>query len=503
MGDVGETVYLVIANGESAPYIALSHCWGGISQSQTTTFTLEGHKNGILLANLSKTVQDAVSVTRRLRIRFLWVDSLCIIQDDERDWLLEAGRMASVYEWAYCVIAATGSMDGSGGCFRPYQSQDLVQVPCQPRHDASRYMYFGIADKNAVRRIFQGPLNARAWVLQEHIFARRTIHFAADQTYWECDKIFVGEDGRDARSDVDAIWLPTRSLLCCILGDFLGPERMPHLAHDPPQEPFTKRDFFNIWATIVQFYTRCDLTKPSDKLPALLSLSTELQKLTGDEYHEGHWLSTPLSSYSFASSLLWRAAKESRLQKPSSYRTSSWSWAALDGPVEFIDMVQGVTLAFLFHPQDTDLQILKVQVYRPVGLPPGKALLLSASIVPASAFVGPCASRAKGPLKCDLCMEVGHRNVVNVSDESGTMIEGSFAYDLADNQPIRFWLLLLYVRWAAPGHPQMSAPVYYALLVSEVANQRKAGVVFRRVGVGHVEDARSMYGRTKQFLVLI
>jgi Heterokaryon incompatibility protein (HET) len=503
VGDVGETVYLVIANDASASYIALSHCWGGISQSQTTSFTLESHKNGIPLASLSKTVQDAVSVTRRLGIRFLWVDSLCIVQDDEGDWFLEAGRMASVYEWAYCVIAATGSTDGAGGCFRLRQSQDLVQVPCQPQHDASRYMYFGIADENAVRHMFQGPLNARAWVLQEHIFARRTIHFAADQTYWECDKIFIGEDCRDARSDVDVVWLPTRSLLCCILGDFLGPDRMPHLVHDPPQEPFTKRDFFSIWAAIVQFYTRCDLTKPSDKLPALLSLSTELQKLTGDEYHEGHWLTPPFSSYSFASSLLWRAAKERSLQKPSSYRAPSWSWAALDGPVEFVDMAEGIILSFLFQPQNADIQVLKVQVYRPIGLPPGKALLLSASTVRTSIFIGPCVSRTKGPLKCALCMEVGHRNVVNVSDESGKLIEGSFAYDLADNQPIHFWLLLLYVRWAAPGHPQMSAPIYYALLVSEVANQRKAGVVFRRVGVGHVEDARPMYGRTKQFLVLI
>jgi hypothetical protein len=500
---MGETVYLVVTNNESAPYIALSHCWGGICQTRTTTFTLGSHKNGIPVSNLSKTVQDAVSVTRRLGIRFLWVDSLCILQDDERDWLQEAGQMASVYEWAYCVIAATGSMDGAGGCFRPRQSHDLVQVPCHPQHGASRYMYFGVADENAVPRMFQGPLNARAWVLQEHIFARRTIHFASDQTYWECDKIFVGEDGRDARNDVDFAWLPTRSLLCCILGDFLGPERMPHLVHDSPQEVFTKGDFFSFWAGIIKFYTRCGLTKSSDKLPGLLSLSTELHKLTGDEYHEGHWLTTPFSSYSFASSLLWRAAKESSLQKPSSYRAPSWSWAALDGPVEFVDAAQGITLALIFHPEDTDLQLLKVQVYRPIGLPPGKALLLSASMVRASIFVGPFASRTKEPLKCDLCMEVGHQNVVNVSDESGKLIEGSFAYDLANNQPIHFWLLLLYVRWVAPGHPQMSAPIYYALLVSEVANQPKARVVFRRVGVGHVEDANSMYGRTRQFMVLI
>ncbi len=158
---------------------------------------------GIRISDLSKNFQEAIYVTRQLGVNYLWVDSLCIVQDDHEDWDLEARRMAAIYEGAYCTIAATAAKDGTGGFFVPHQAQNLVRLPCRPNDEYSGHIYFGTKDKSAVKRMFQGPLNARGWVLQEHIFSRRLIHFAADQTYWECDKHFRCEDGSEITGEVD------------------------------------------------------------------------------------------------------------------------------------------------------------------------------------------------------------------------------------------------------------------------------------------------------------
>ena len=83
IGRACDTVRLKVMAGQCAKYVALSHCWGGKSQVQTTRASFEDHKRGISLHKLSKTIRDAIWVARKLEIRYLWIDSLCIIQDDE------------------------------------------------------------------------------------------------------------------------------------------------------------------------------------------------------------------------------------------------------------------------------------------------------------------------------------------------------------------------------------------------------------------------------------
>jgi hypothetical protein len=497
VGGLRESVRLVISNEMTARYVALSHCWGGSSHCRTTKSCLEQYKNALKIVALPKTVQDAIVIVRKLGLRYLWVDSLCIIQDDEDDWLREAGRMAAVYEGAYLTIAASASADGSGGCFVSREPQELVRLPCQKGDAASGHMYLGIIDEDSAQRMFHGPLNERAWVLQEHLFARRTVHFATDQIYWECDKLFIGQDRSNPRSILE-LEIPTRALLCCILGDFLGPGRMPHLVKVPPQEPFSRADYYSWWANTIRYFSKCGLTKSSDKLPALHSLSTELGKLTGDEYHEGHWhwlAGTPL----FVSSLLWHTSNGDYLKKPPLFRAPSWSWAALDGYLDFADMLVH-NLAHIFHPEDTDLQILKIPFFQPIGLPRRKVLLLSAVLIPASKITHPSEPRVKATHECMACEKAIHQTCIRISDENGKEIEGAFMFDLIDVQPSNFWLLPAYSRWTDPSRP---APIHYTLLVLEVPNQRGTGIVFERVGVGHIEDARLVYNRSRQCVVLI
>ena len=95
------------------PYIALSHCWGDVSAIFTTTkATFEDRLLEIPWSKLPKSFQDAISITRAIHVEYLWIDSLCIIQDDSEDWKAESVKMAEVYSGAYLTIFSNGSVFG-------------------------------------------------------------------------------------------------------------------------------------------------------------------------------------------------------------------------------------------------------------------------------------------------------------------------------------------------------------------------------------------------------
>jgi hypothetical protein len=99
-----------------APYIALSHCWGKNPIVRTTTGTLAQRKQGIDMSLLPPAFRDAIVIARRLDVRYLWIDSLCIIQDDQLDWQTESAKMSTIYQHALLTISAALSGHG-GGCF--------------------------------------------------------------------------------------------------------------------------------------------------------------------------------------------------------------------------------------------------------------------------------------------------------------------------------------------------------------------------------------------------
>ncbi|RYP13297.1 hypothetical protein DL767_010818 [Monosporascus sp. MG133] len=77
--------FVYITKGESCPYAALSHCWGKAYLLTTTRGTIQARTRGLEWDKLSKTFREAILVTRDLGLRYLWIDSLCIVQDDTAD----------------------------------------------------------------------------------------------------------------------------------------------------------------------------------------------------------------------------------------------------------------------------------------------------------------------------------------------------------------------------------------------------------------------------------
>ena len=188
------------------PYTALSHCWGdSTSGPLTTTLTnLASRKERIRFDQLPLTFQDAVTTTRKLKIPYLWIDSLCIIQDLPSDWEKEAARMAIVYAGSVCTLLALGSEDSNGGFFRIAErkrdfvfrydlslgSQRIRVFPCEP---------------NAWS--LEGPLMDRAWTLHERALSNRILHFPRDELYWECKTL---------RASATLPWLEVSKFRCSL-----------------------------------------------------------------------------------------------------------------------------------------------------------------------------------------------------------------------------------------------------------------------------------------------
>lgn len=117
--DASKDIRLIETHGSRGLYAALSHCWGTVPLIRTLKDTVTATMLRIEFLRLNRTFQDAVTITRKLKLRYLWIDSLCIIHDSCSDWERESAKMGDIYRNALLTMAAAGAKDGSEGCFIP------------------------------------------------------------------------------------------------------------------------------------------------------------------------------------------------------------------------------------------------------------------------------------------------------------------------------------------------------------------------------------------------
>lgn len=132
--DGGTPLHLCDTNGQAGDFIALSHCWGGRQPLELTKENADPLKSCVPWAKLPNTFQDAIAVTRMLGLRYIWIDSLCIIQNDAQDWEREAAKMALIFESAYLTIAATAASNGRvcTFCLNLFHSLYCCPRRCEP-----------------------------------------------------------------------------------------------------------------------------------------------------------------------------------------------------------------------------------------------------------------------------------------------------------------------------------------------------------------------------------
>ncbi|KAH8880782.1 HET-domain-containing protein [Thozetella sp. PMI_491] len=275
-----------ISHGETK-YIALSYCWGTSQPLRTLSSNLDLYKTRIFWCDLPPLFQDVAAIARALGVQYIWIDSLCIVQEDERDWSCESAQMASYYGNAWLTIAAGATAGTHLSCF-PRQRKEPVSIP----HESLV------------------PLFSRAWAYQERLISRRILHLGPEEMVWECSSEHLCECGM-----TPDIWngRPEEGIPCF---------RSSH--HDALVGGRAKQGY---WDILVGMYLIRRLTFDSDRLKAIMGLAKQLKRSEGVRPTLGNYV-LGLWSEALPLSLLWSAISPAEARNPG---FPSWSWASIKG----------------------------------------------------------------------------------------------------------------------------------------------------------------------------
>ncbi|KAK0648602.1 heterokaryon incompatibility protein-domain-containing protein, partial [Cercophora newfieldiana] len=262
-------------------YIALSHRWGTCPENmplRTLRANIADHMQQLPSETMPRSFRDVMTLARKLGVRYIWIDSLCIIQDDPADWQREAAQMASIYSGAYLTVAAACAEDSTVGCL-PERMQASVEAYARPLD----------ADADATpghERDFVDAslLSSRGWILQEMVLSRRVLYVSKERhMYWQCRSLYQSEDGTlDMSLDGgQGDSSQPHDIVEHVSGTHTGLLKM--VSFDTPI------DSLATWLAWINNYARRSLTNPSDKLPALAGLVNHYQNQTKDEPLVGLW----------------------------------------------------------------------------------------------------------------------------------------------------------------------------------------------------------------------
>ncbi|RYP32856.1 hypothetical protein DL768_011122 [Monosporascus sp. mg162] len=338
--------------GTPGEYIALSYCWGDGNRLRTTKSNISELLQAVDEEELPATIRDAIEVARYLRVRYLWVDTLCIIQDDTQDWIHESAQMAAVYGNAFLTISAS-SVASSRLSFL-HASRDNGEVLFQldrnatggRRRDCNGSDGATGSGVLAVRKTMcsgfhQNPHKAivdpgmcRAWMLQEYFLSPRVVSFSTDEVQWVCRTLRACECGNPEELDIPRIEELQQKIkrvqgYNMKKGDL---EMMPYCSE--------------FWAKVVEAYCRRELSWARDRLPAFSGVAREYARTLSEirlattattaatrgslRYIAGLW------EAGFLGELCW-TKESSQDSAPGDYCAPSWSWASVAGEVFLCD----------------------------------------------------------------------------------------------------------------------------------------------------------------------
>lgn len=295
-------------------YLTLSHRWGSGKVFKLLRANIESLKKALPVDQLSKTFRDAIDFTREIGGEYIWIDSLCIIQDSPSDWENESKKMGDIYLGAHLGIAATGTGDPSGGLFVQRDKKLVEHIPvhvgthvCDEHRHVLHPGHYSLIWRHVWEHgVEAAPLNTRGWVVQERFLAPRILHFGARQIFWECSTLEASETFPNGLPDTvfskktkkATLWLDSKTGNAGEAG-----------------KPVLKQ-----WAMAVEAYTGSDLTHDSDKMIAISGLARKSQRESaGSSYLAGLWRKELITQLS------WSVSGYRHKPRPLKYRCPSWS----------------------------------------------------------------------------------------------------------------------------------------------------------------------------------
>ncbi|PSN60090.1 HET-domain-containing protein [Corynespora cassiicola Philippines] len=322
-------------------YACLSHCWGKTrSKYLTCRDRLEENKKSIPVDLLPRTFKDAIAIAKALSINYLWIDSLCIIQDDKGDWEKYVSEMAKIYRSSFITLAAGASADDDGGFFREAESE-YVDVHTFELNFQDTVYEFHL--RHAIRHIDAKderiskdrlPLMTRGWTLQERLLSNRYLLFGAQEVMWEC---------------------PQEVACSCSIGNSAFCAGSCFINCDSTRLDFTRwnmqiKKFTQAWHLVVQNYSTRMLSFRGDKLPALAGMSQRFKEIMAGEYRFGVWKNT------IALDLMWKTCSDTPIEFGRPLNLPSWTWAsAAECHILFFRVQQEHIVTVLSFPADKSM----------------------------------------------------------------------------------------------------------------------------------------------------
>lgn len=394
-----EPIRLYQTHGKLARYACLSHRWPPTNLASPPKYCLSTsncrlYEESIDWEGLPTLFQDAIFVTQQLGLEFLWIDSLCIIQNDEEDKKREISSMAAIYSNCHVTIAANSGRNHLVTMFSTTGvGQRGVKIPIEDNvgHKGHVYMRKPICHRigweksellpiakwgdrrdwitdPAQAQIYsekESELFTRAWVYQERLLSPRVLRFEHDELMFECNESLKCE----------CLNSPTRDA---------APESryIKEIFIHPVRPGWGGQAAVVAWYVIVEQYTRMYMTDKTDKLPALSAVASRFQEARKDEtYFAGLW------EHSFLQDLLWhRRSTNSTGPLPKQWITPSWSWASRTFDVQYERrfMLSG---SFRNPPSQFYCQVLQIHCepdgpYRYGSVKPGGFVKLLGTLIP-------------------------------------------------------------------------------------------------------------------------
>ena len=333
----------------SGPYAALSHCWGPnptfltLSASNLSQFQRE-----LPVAKMPKSFLDAIKIAKSLGLKYLWIDSLCILQSgegSEEDWILHVADMSLVYANCTVNISIDRARNPDEGAFThrdPLRIQrcDIWRQGIGSPKSPYTVTPLSTCGHAALKRL---PLASRAWVVQERLLSPRVLHFGSEQIFWECSEVPLASESVPLGLPEQALTTDSRRPAHPRPFSMVQFQSQSQSSDNNPYAEVTDLTKVSFWHNIVREYSSCQLTKPyKDKLNAITAVARRVASRRGDEYLAG------LFQTSIHFDLLWvrweqldeMPGKSTTKHSTGAYRAPTWSWACMDGPVHFFLKVE-------------------------------------------------------------------------------------------------------------------------------------------------------------------
>lgn len=324
------TARLINSKNRNDKYLALSYCWGQPDRHPPKLLSSNINElyAGIAVSSLPLTFRDAVEVVKELQLSHIWIDSLCIIQDDENDKLNEIGRMGEIFANSHLTIAGSDGKDSSSGLFHARITMSNVQLRWNDSATGKshwvhlRAKRFEYPFTNEVERLTSGYLKKRAWSFQERILSPRVVHFTKTQLEWKCNCRSTFE--YNEQPDFDDISEPTLNVPIRV-GEKAKLARV-------LRSGASKHHIYDIWYRLLEQYSVLNMSFDGDKINAIKGIAEAMTEKLDDSLRFGIW------ENDVRQGLLWSLRPTDGTVRTTNLPVPSWSWAKTHGRLGCINL---------------------------------------------------------------------------------------------------------------------------------------------------------------------